>query len=756
MAHKAETKTSRLKYRHWGGLPATLESLDDFETVRADPELSLMFDKLDRLEISVESADWVKTMTACNFSPVEVSRINSPLLDGLWKAVTGREPDGTTPFEENPTRDVSSLVTRLLFPRFYEDAVRWVALETADDGVQERLRSTAASDFSLYSALQRAFVHAFCIGQTKALEMFRRHISLRHFDGTVKYLALLRAIRCGHLSTLSSAMYEMPCTYTEPSVGECIDPGWLDPSGAKYETLMKTAVRFGRVDVFDWLLSVRSGASVVLDDRRASSLVQCAAAGGHLEMVQHLLQRINGKIKWQALHQAWHESWPAVRPRLSALLADAVVSAGGTLDYMSCVRGMVNLKSVALVRTEAMVRTEAIATLLANMPRSNRVPFRSPLPAQSWPAMQMLREAGLLDASSYSRIDLIAAVRTGNLHLVRLALDVSGLTFTLVDMEEALCVAAIVGRDQLIDLLLVGLYRVHQPAALELAAVWSTGTAAQLYRHLERQRPFSADDVKTAARHGHIAMLDADRFPVDVPVQRMSTVALHQAFIGRQLIAAAHLYTLAHPLSSEDIGALFEKAADANDTYLLRFLHERCFQELLPRRGRVTFALLHAAVRGEQEQCEMLIPLMGKAPIIDSDTAILSLKRALAAAPSDGFAWFITTLLEQTAASDMFVGFNHDLWCDGEAAWAWGGIDTVLSEAVSSGRLDLVKILVNFGAGVHEQAYDFRATSGLRLDAAMRTALDRGHLQVVEFLVSRGARMPTGVDVVTTNKPEQR
>ena len=99
-----ETKTIPTAYEQWGGLPATLAALEGFDTVRAtDAWLRGVFAKLDQLNQVQRTPDaLVSLMSACNFEPEDMSRINSPLLDGLWKAATGLDPDGTTSFDALP------------------------------------------------------------------------------------------------------------------------------------------------------------------------------------------------------------------------------------------------------------------------------------------------------------------------------------------------------------------------------------------------------------------------------------------------------------------------------------------------------------------------------------------------------------------------------------------------------------------------------------------------------------------------------
>jgi len=81
------------KYHVWGGLPATVAALEDFESSRStDSWIASIFDKLDALASGIVCANTLHAeMTKAEFTLEDVNRINSPLLDGLWIAVTGRQ-----------------------------------------------------------------------------------------------------------------------------------------------------------------------------------------------------------------------------------------------------------------------------------------------------------------------------------------------------------------------------------------------------------------------------------------------------------------------------------------------------------------------------------------------------------------------------------------------------------------------------------------------------------------------------------------
>ena len=117
-------------YNRWGGLLAVIASAEDFDKVRAeDPEISWMITTMKQLEASLQDLvehgpqKFIDTFISCQLTPQILNRWNSPVLDALWQAVTGRTPDGVTPFAANPPHRAAALVNRLVWPRAYPEAV---------------------------------------------------------------------------------------------------------------------------------------------------------------------------------------------------------------------------------------------------------------------------------------------------------------------------------------------------------------------------------------------------------------------------------------------------------------------------------------------------------------------------------------------------------------------------------------------------------------------------------------------------------
>ena len=111
-------------YAKWGGLPAALASTADFERVRAeDAQIRAMFSMLDHLEQDIAAAGQqagreiellVAAFARTGLTARELSRLNSPLLDGLWKIVTGRD---ATDLDDTSMRSNAPLCFHVLLLR---------------------------------------------------------------------------------------------------------------------------------------------------------------------------------------------------------------------------------------------------------------------------------------------------------------------------------------------------------------------------------------------------------------------------------------------------------------------------------------------------------------------------------------------------------------------------------------------------------------------------------------------------------------
>ena len=161
--HDADSKSSvdSSRYERWGGLPAAAAACDSFETDRVtDAGLKAMFATLDALEARCKGCQdfdrIAAAMVESKLTAEEVSRMNSPLLDGLWKLVSCLEPDGSSELVVDrpaPLRVVWCMLTRLLSPRPYRSTVEFLDLLNADviDTKLDRMELCRLLDLAAFS-----------------------------------------------------------------------------------------------------------------------------------------------------------------------------------------------------------------------------------------------------------------------------------------------------------------------------------------------------------------------------------------------------------------------------------------------------------------------------------------------------------------------------------------------------------------------------------------------------------------------------
>lgn len=135
-------------YEEWGGLAGEAGALPGFASDAKSPELAALLRKLDRLAAvpkleSLEQKEydtWLaeggydihttirEAMTACAFTAREINYLNSPLLDGLWRSVTGQGK--RSPRDDVSTRvfphSLHQMVMRVVYPEPFPSALRFL------------------------------------------------------------------------------------------------------------------------------------------------------------------------------------------------------------------------------------------------------------------------------------------------------------------------------------------------------------------------------------------------------------------------------------------------------------------------------------------------------------------------------------------------------------------------------------------------------------------------------------------------------
>ena len=671
------------QYSQWGGLPATLAALDDFDKARSeDSEIAAMFAKLDRLESAPRTAaGLVEAMTACEFSPVEVSRINSPLLDGLWKAVTGREPDGKTPYAVNPVTVFDCLIVRLMFPRVYESTVRWIVSEANPESSKYPDR-----------AFRCAFEIACCNGHHSVVKLLLPRLTGFSHDTSLFIGDLCeRVCALGRLDILQTLMNARILLN-------------LPPLLLTYPIDISSACQFGHADIAAWLLDMDSGPAALAEHGTASTCLTSATVAGHLSVVDLLLKRFLKLFDLKQLHAAWCESWRTSNVALSRLLADAVLTAGGTLNYTLCLE--------RLVYADA---GEIIPKLLAKVPTGTVVQFppasvEEACRTGSLSALVYLKEAGLTRPEHFSQVDFAWVVRWSSLRLAKLVLDFGGSAIAVTDV--VLSTAAVTGDGELIEALLNLLSRSDEAKASDLRQCWRDSGAVELYRRLNP--PGFDFSMLDAARNGHVAMIEfATELGLQAAPAHLLEEALHNAIRSKKLPAVQCLWPT---IPAYVAYSMLTEAVLSDDIAMVRYVREQCDRipaDKLPTFSSACSAVLFATVRGKLEACEVLLPLLLKFDNFSAEV-LAALERALTVSRSDEGVWFLTSLLEESIC-------HHSLATSFR-------LDILLTHAVEAGCLPMVRLLLNAGANPRE-----RDTIN-----ALKTAHARGQHAMVDLLVDRG------------------
>lgn len=176
-------------YEQWGGLAAAVASCDDFERLRSsDPDVWTLLSKLDLLHRAGNTAqDVLNAWQQCAFTPHDMNRLNSPLLDGIWYAINLTSPgEDHFVFTVLPN-NLSEMCMRLIQAehRVYLDALRYFLK-------REPLNVYSWFD-ALFCSMHRPEVVEFCLQNGASLEF-------------QSYTLLVEAVRKGSAKTMQILM----------------------------------------------------------------------------------------------------------------------------------------------------------------------------------------------------------------------------------------------------------------------------------------------------------------------------------------------------------------------------------------------------------------------------------------------------------------------------------------------------------------------------------------------------------------------
>ena len=289
------------RYSHWGGYAAAVAALDGFDDARqSDPVLAGLLSKLDTLD-QCSQDDVMKTMQACGFHARELDQLSSPLLDGLWKAATGRDPRAQGgPEQPLPTLVPGAHVLRLVFPRVYIQTLRWFVIKRRD---------TPCSFTEL-------FAPALILGSTRGLV-------------DVVELLLPLASPSDQAPAFMTAL-EQAVVHGRLEIAEMIFAAMSDAAKAiAFDfPLVRLAAEHGHTAMIKLALDLFNADQRLLDFQNTNDALDLAISGCHEASAQFLYDRLEGLARDGVLQRSFRRAVAAGRPGIVQVVARAAQAAG--------------------------------------------------------------------------------------------------------------------------------------------------------------------------------------------------------------------------------------------------------------------------------------------------------------------------------------------------------------------------------------------------------------------------------------------
>lgn len=683
------------QYAHWGGYPAAVAALDGFETTRAnDPKVAAMFAKLDALDAAPRTADGlVDALTACRFEPQELSHINSPLLDGLWNAATGRMPDGRTAFDLiGRPKSSAAFALRLVLPRVYIEALQWFS-------------AGASKDRPWWA---EAFVVAAAKGDANSLAVLLPLLNPRH--SMLIALGTLRALDNRHIVATRTIFARL----------ECDDS---DSFELLFE-LVDAAAAANEADLLRWLLSEHLPSHPRFSQSLLKSAMLASARNGSETALEYLLQRhapcSTSDVLLEVLQDAINTAECGAVRVLAARMGFADVSSQLRPDDIVA-RNCESLSENGFAMLHLLAPW--IRSRSFNIQESDKI-VQAACQTGSLPLIDVLTNMELIQRIPWTADHLNRVVISGKIDGVRSVLE--RLDPNLWS-DQALFYAAGIGNVEIIDALLHRLQVQNPERAAALRAVRASDGCVGLLDSLpEPQSKAHSINVALlmATRAGNLAAVRWLRTLVKVQIsERALQLAIHSknvavvqyllqeggiakhtnvALTAQFMLAvgtgdAAMVTTLLeHPMFSAPVESVWTRIWELDERMLLG-------------------ALLSAAVRKALPMCSLLVSLMERGHHAPAQLLAV-LRAAIEAVPADGFAWLITSMLEYLI--EVLVVQAEKFPTEVAEGLIW---------AVEGGHIDMVQLLLDCGASV-----------GHDTNRALVVAQRAGNSAIIEILAKRG------------------
>ena len=635
-----------------------------------------MFNKLDMLD-RAPADGVVDAMIQCGFKPSEVSKINSPLLDGIWKGVTGRDPDGETELEPltDPTTD---LLLRLLIPRPFTLTLRWII--------------TKPGSLKLDHTVPWFLVVCSSLGLRELVELTLAASQSRAFDLSH---ALCRAVINGRLDILHALE-------TRVTAGGKLRAGSLN--------LLCLAARGGHLDMIKYLLHPSQQHLVPSAD--CCSAVQHAIHEGHSSSLHLLLDLCHDRLDTLALNRA-----------LSAAAGRGCVDVVQRLTDIARVRGVSIL--LRLSDFEKLFRAnnvEGVRAMLSCCPLEPHVSDDVLVHVCQHCDVDMARV--LLE--TLIAVDVWASARSH--HLERAVLygkrDLAMYLLERIGMriwsDSAVRIAVLFGNHQLAESLLVFLAAHDATQAAHIREEVESSGLALIWSALDR-----AQQQVYGIRAAEVGQMSLVRLVVDdwsTYNRATRCVMVEDALRGGHINCARLLLPLMRG-EARRIDML-ESAALVRDAAMMSLVIDELIADGVINCDSswdesTFYGVVHSihlsAVSGYTDHLNLLLPLLMQHSGAQDDV-LLPFKNVL------------TAPVHARCVAVAPVATRLLLCIDVDCRRVLDLIDRNLLNAVRSGDPVMVELLLNAGANVRHNANE-----------ALRLAESQGHVAMVELLKARGA-----------------
>jgi len=675
-------------YAHWGGLPAAVAALDEFERARAeDPQLSSIFSRLDLLDSAPRTVtDLCAAMAACNFSREEQDRINSPCLDGLMNACS-------SPFSSmDPRVQIGDFLLRLVHPKVFVDTLQWLLLAAAN-----KHGSLLWANLELLLIAAGGANHVNVLGELLRCDYFAFVTSNQRTDVSILDHSLWQACCNGHTAVVQLLIGAAPDAIGDPNrlIANALQGGHLALAQLltefagdrkvvlKWPSLLVNAVQSGRIPVVDF----------------------CLARGGYTLRTNHLQDAVCNAISSRSVAVVAHLLH--IQPKLNV-----------DIDHLSRAIRAVSAPTLKLLldKRPAVLRIQRCfaQNLLIQACRSGCMPV-----------VDVLTAAGIAQPELYKEC-LEPAVDSLDLPMLRHVLNAQ--TFEPSALRWAIFRAVAGNQMSMVDALIDKLGETGAADTDALRVQAATDPLSLLDQLPSISFRVYCDSFDLACRGGNPDMLQWLRRETPSEVHLDVSFPTRLAGMGIEAVARGHVSTFALLMTEKDVSHvcltyrsyrsnMLLRSIEGGQETMITLIADLLHRALREGEGRcaydvLRFALL-AAASGQRSFLETACGVIRGNELIFQPAVLVLLQRLdLLTADCDDllpYVMAICSILNSTVAD-------------------WSIRGDALCAAARFGQLTTVQYLLDTGAAVqHEQ------------NKPLKLALAHGHHVVAELLRSRGA-----------------